>query len=93
MQNQEKIIQAIAAIIAKNTLGVSAQHNKYAQEVAAEITAAIAPHLEAGAGLEDRVIVDLREKIGKVKRNIELDRESVALSYCDKIDDVLCKLM
>ena len=53
MQNQEKIIQSIAAIIEKNTLGVSAQHNQYAQEVASEILSAIASHLEVGAGWDD----------------------------------------
>lgn len=66
MQNQEKIIQAIAAYLEENTAasgyyeevqfsrsGGRANHPGFCQEIAREITAAIAPHLEAGAGLSE----------------------------------------
>ena len=70
MQNQEKIIQAIAAYLEKETehyqnngefvafggkLNIAHfTHAGFCQEIAAEIlAAAIAPHLEAGAGWED----------------------------------------
>ena len=68
MQNQEKIIQAIAAYLEENTFlndsdiyapeitfGIVKEyptptHTECCQEIATEITAAIAPHPEAGAG-------------------------------------------
>ena len=64
-------------------------HAGFCKEVAEELAAAIAPHLEAGEGVNVKVIVDLREKIGKVTRSIQRDRESTALEYCKKIDDIL----
>ena len=68
--NQEKIIQAIAAYLERETIitgvpgekaiefgGVLNQghftHAGFCREVAEELAAAIAPHLEAGAGWED----------------------------------------
>ena len=63
MQNQEKIIQAIAEYLEGKTIAVqrwdgetvhvSAGWPISTKEIAAEILAAIAPHLEAGAGWED----------------------------------------
>lgn len=70
-------------------INVMQSHLDFCQEIAREIAAAIAPHLEAGAGVNVKVIVDLREKIGKVTRSIQRDRESTALEYCKKIDDIL----
>ena len=68
--NQEKIIQAIAAYLEKETyfsetlikdqktrqfmrINVMQSHSDFCQEIAAELAAAIAPHLEAWAGWED----------------------------------------
>ena len=68
--NQEKIIQAIAAYLEKETyfsetlikdqktrqfmrINVMQSHSDFCQEIAAELAAAIAPHLEVGAGWED----------------------------------------
>lgn len=48
MQNEKEIIETIAKIVAKNTLGVSAQHQRISREIATEIAAAIAPLVEAG---------------------------------------------
>ena len=69
MQNQEKIIQAIAAYLEENTAasgyyeevqfscsGGRANHAGFCQEIAAAIAAAIAPHLEAGAGIQGKEV-------------------------------------
>ena len=59
MQNQEKIIQAIAANIQKALTVAHQKHfphdsvENYYLIVATELAAAIAPHLEAGAGWDD----------------------------------------
>ena len=39
--------------------------------------------------IEDWIIVELREKIGRVVRNIELGRYEVAISICSQIDEKL----
>lgn len=55
--NQEKIIQAIAAYLERNTLITSVSGEKpfecRYQFAAEQIASAIAPHLEAGAGWEN----------------------------------------
>lgn len=69
MQNQEKIIQAIAAYLEENTAHNNGfgqgewvefisslstfNHVSFCKQIATEIATAIAPHLEAGAGWED----------------------------------------
>jgi len=68
MQNQEKIIEAIAAYLERETIHYHTTSEGFAlmfigkeppsktdgvQEIAAELADAIAPHLEAGAGWED----------------------------------------
>jgi len=79
MQNQEKIAQAIAAYLEKNTEHIWHSQGErmafskpceypvfseqsFLQAIAAEIAAAIAPHMEAGAGwkpqIDEMVLVD-----------------------------------
>jgi len=51
--NQEKIIQAIAATLEENLNHAHIGYEIDCQEIATEITADIAPHLEAGAEPKD----------------------------------------
>ena len=52
MQKQEKIIQAIAAIIDENLNHAHIGYEIDCTSIAASIAAAITPHMEAGAGWE-----------------------------------------
>ena len=74
MQNQEKIIQAIAAYLEENTAHNNGfgrgewvefisslstfNHVSFCKQIATEIADAIAPHLEAGAGAVEQLEID-----------------------------------
>ncbi len=53
MQNQEKIIQAIAAYLENADWNWRLAASTSAEKIAADIAAVIAPHLQVGAGWED----------------------------------------
>jgi len=73
MQNQEKIIQAIAATLEENLNHAHIGYEIDCQEIAAEITAAIAPHLEAVADLPYSELFDhMANEHGLTLTNTEL---------------------